>query len=300
MPLVGNSGQQVGDGSSVIQAGNDVIIGNSTSEIIQICELVVSSKMVSLKQEALMIAMDRAQEFGNRIANNIASQIDGKIESRLKDPDVQYAISQAVVQVATKGISEKNDLLQELIISKIRNEDEDQDLIIDLALEATKRTTSSELKLLGLIYYFRFCSKTLSDINITDIVNSEDDNINIQGITKQHCHQVFRTIYLDPAKDFDRITNGISTIKHVNIGMMEIKGLLNSGKVFSTSYFDIIKKRTGIDLSNSQEEFEKQFPELNSILKAFNIMTLQDLNSFTLSPVGSAIGHDYLKAKGFL
>ncbi|EFC1230567.1 hypothetical protein KQL91_002386 [Escherichia coli] len=299
MSLIGNSGQKVGDGSTAIQAGNDVVIGNTTSEIVTICELVVASKMSSLKEEAMMVAMERAQEFGTKVAMNIASNLDEKIENKLKDPDIQYAISQAVVQVATKGINEKNDLLQELIISKINNDDEDHDLIIDLALETTKRTTSSELKLLGLISYFRFCSKTFNNLNITQLLDSYNNGKEVIGFNKDACQQLFKVIYETPSIDFDKITGGTDTIKPIDTSMMEIKGLIQTDKHFATSYFDILEARTGIILSNNQQIFEENFPVLDTILKSFNIETLDKLNSIVLSPVGNVIGKDYLKARGF-
>ena len=300
MSLIGNSGQQVGDGSTAIQAGRDVLVGNSTTEIVTICELVVSSKMSSLKEEAMMIAMERAHDFGTKVALNLASQLDEKIESKLKDPDVQYAISQAVTQVATKGISEKNDLLQELIISKINNDDEDNDLLIDLALETTKRTTSSELKLLGLIFYFRFCSKTYNGIDITYLIQSDDEKNGSDGITKDKCRELFNLVYTNPAIDFDEITRGTGTIKKINPEIMSIKGLINSGMHYTLSYFKLLEKRTGVELSDSQEQFEKKFPEFSNILKSFGIDTLKDLNSIYLTPLGTLIARDYLRARKFV
>lgn len=300
MSLIGNSGQQVGDGSTAIQAGGDVLVGNSTNEIVTICELVVTSKMSSLKEEAMMIAMERAHEFGTKVALNLASQLDEKIESKLKDPDIQYAINQAVVQVATKGISEKNDLLQELIISKIKNEDEDDDLLLDLALETTKRTTSSELKLLGIVFYFRSCSKYYRDVNITNLVQSEDDIIGSDGVTKDEGRRIFHIVYTSPEVDLNRITSGTDSIKQINTEVMSLKGLINSDKHFTMSYFDLLEKRTGLKLSDSQDEFEKNFPELNKIIKSFGIDTLNEFNSITLTPLGNLIARDYLRARKFL
>ncbi|QIM43949.1 LPO_1073/Vpar_1526 family protein [Leclercia adecarboxylata] len=300
MSLIGNSGQKVGDGSTAIQAGGDVSLGNTTTEIVTICELVVSSKMSSLKEEAMMIAMERAHEFGTKVALNLSNKLDEKIESKLRDPDIQYAISQAVMQVATKGISEKNDLLQELIISKINNEDEDSDLLIDLALETAKRTTSSELKLLGLIFYFRKCTKAFHGVDITTLVQSDDDTVSIDGITKDTCWKIFNSVYTNPNIDFDRITSGTDSIKRVDIDIMSLKGLTLSDKHFRTSYFDLLEKRTGTKLSNSQIEFEKSFPELSYILNCFGINTLEEFNSIALSALGDVIAKDYLKARKFL
>lgn len=300
MPLFGNSGQQVGDGSTAIQADGDVTVGNSTTEIVTICELVVSSKMSSLKEEAMMIAMERAHEFGTKVALNLANQLDEKIEAKLKDPDIQYAINQAVVQVATKGISEKNDLLQELIISKIKNDDEDNDLLIDLALETTKRTTSSELKLLGIIYYFRSCYKYVGGVNITDLVQSDDDIVESDGVSKDECRGLFHIVYTSPEVDLNRITSGTDTIKQINTDLMSLKGLINSDKHFAMSYFTLLEKRTGLKLSDSQEEFEKTFPELNKIVLSFGIDTLYEFNCITLTPLGNLIARDYLRARKFL
>lgn len=300
MTLIGNSGQKIGDGSSAIQAGNDINIGNTTSEIVTICELVVASKMSSLKEEAMQVAMERAQEFGANIAINIASNLDSKIEAKLKDPDVQYAISQAVVQAATKGIKDKNDLLQELIISKINNDDEDNDLIIDLALETTKRTTSNELKLLALIYYFRSCRKIVDNEDIISIAEGEDNYNATATLNKSFCQNVLTVIYSNPMIDLDKITGGTNSIKPIDTGMMNIKGLIHDGKHFTLTYFELLEKRTGVKLSNDQGLFEENFKTLNHILKSFGIGSLEVLNSIVLSPVGTVMAHDFLKARKFL
>ncbi|EKN6174888.1 hypothetical protein DVQ67_21385, partial [Yersinia enterocolitica] len=72
MSLIDKSGQQVGSNSQALQVGGDLNIGNTTTEVISICELVVSKQMTAFKKEAFELAESRAREFGQQIANSLS------------------------------------------------------------------------------------------------------------------------------------------------------------------------------------------------------------------------------------
>lgn len=128
------SGQHVGDGSSSIQVAGDFTIGNTSTEVIAICELVVKSQMASLREDAFKVVDQRAREFGNQIAVKLSQHLDEKLATKLADPDIQYSMNQAVTQVARKGFDEKSELLKELIVTKIESDQEENSILIDQAL----------------------------------------------------------------------------------------------------------------------------------------------------------------------
>lgn len=112
----------MGDNSNAVQVAGDFNVGNTTTEVIAICNLVVSTQMAALRQEAQEEARLRATEFGSQIIEKLSSEVEDIVMEKLRDPDIQYAMNQSVIQVARKGLGAKSDLLKELIVSKIKKQ----------------------------------------------------------------------------------------------------------------------------------------------------------------------------------
>ncbi|OOQ48932.1 hypothetical protein A0O00_11190 [Proteus mirabilis] len=84
MSIIDKSGQHVGNNSSAIQVSGNATIGNSTTEVIEICKLVVMEKFSTLRKDAMNVAMQRAQEFAVNITERLSSELDSKIEKKIK------------------------------------------------------------------------------------------------------------------------------------------------------------------------------------------------------------------------
>lgn len=298
MSLFEKSGQSVGDNSSAIQVAGDAHFGNTTTEVMAICHLMVKSEMASLRQDAYALVEARAQEFGNQVAAKLSKDVDEKLRAKLADPDIQYSLNQAVVQVARKGFDAKSELLKELIVSKFEATEEEESLLLDHALDATQRLTTSEIKLMALIYYFRYCQKTFDGVDIQAVVESKTNHPSIPSLTLEFCHSVFRLVYIDFKIDFRRILSSLESINPVNKQMLEIKGCLSSVHTYDKHYLDILKERTGLVIE-SNESFEENFELLASILNAFSIKEIKDFDSYVLSPLGNLIAKNYLDAHNF-
>ncbi|OOQ48933.1 hypothetical protein A0O00_11195 [Proteus mirabilis] len=114
------------------------------------------------------------------------------MKKKLKDPDLQFAISEATAIVAKKGDKTKSELLQEIIVSKINNENEDTDLLLDHALEITKRLTSSEIKLLAFIYYHRQTGQLIDNKPVISIIEDYKNNVVHPTVTLERCYSLSR------------------------------------------------------------------------------------------------------------
>lgn len=301
------SGQHIGEGSSgtqvtgdLTQVTGDLNIGNTTTEVIAICQLVVSSQMSSLREDAFRVADQRAREFGNQIAVKLSEELDEKVATKLADPDVQYSINQAVTQVARKGFDEKSDLLKELIVSKIENDQEEDSILIDQALDATPRLTTNEIKLLAWIFYLRFNSKIANGVNITNLAVEKKTDFAVTGLTLQDNYKLHKILYSNFNAEFVRIIGEQFTLKHLNIEYLNIKGVLTLDSHYEKSYQELLGERTGHDNFESEESFLEEFPAFKLTLDAFGISTLSEFNSFVINPIGKVIAENYLKARGFL
>lgn len=294
------SGQHIGDGSCAIQVAGDFQIGNSSTEVIAICELVVKSQMASLREDAYKIVDERAREFGQQIAAKLSETVDQKVASKLADPDIQYSINQAVTQVARKGFDEKSELLKELIISKIEVDEEQESILIDQALDATPRLTTNEIKFLAWVYFLRSVTKIANGINITRLAEEKKTHFALTGFTLENNYKLHQDIYSDYNSDHIRFLGEHFTLKRLNMDMLDIKGVISSDKRYEVPYQELINKRTGFNGFASESSFFEVFPAIKLVLDSFGIKSLVELNSLVINPVGSMIAQNYLKARGFI
>lgn len=298
MNLFEKSGQSVGDNSSAIQVAGDAHFGNTTTEVMAICQFMVKSEMASLRADAYALVDSRAQEFGQQIAEKLSKDVDEKLRAKLADPDIQYTLNQAVVQVARKGFDAKSELLKELIVSKFKSTEEEENLILDHALDITQRLTTSEIKLLSLIYYFRYCHKTMHGLSITNIIERGAEGPPVEGLSLEVCFDIMSQVYNKYDLDYVKILSTLDSLKPVNKQMLVIKGCINSERNYEKNYIDLLKERTGIDITD-EESFKKSFKTLSSILERFSIKESKELNEYVLSPLGIVIAKNYLEAHHF-
>ncbi|EOK3812810.1 LPO_1073/Vpar_1526 family protein [Escherichia coli] len=294
------SGQHVGDGSTAIQVTGDAIIGNTTTEVVTICELVVQAQMASLKEEAYKLVNQRAIEFGNQIAAKLSSDLDHKLKEKLSDPDIQYSMNQAVTQVARKGFDEKSELLKELIVSKIQTEEEEDSIVIDHALEVTSKLTTNDIKFLSLIYYLRNINKIRNGINMTALAERNKTHFGLIGFTVEQNHSAHKEYYARYDIDYIKFLDKIESLRKINIDLLSLKGVIFTDKQYVTNYQDLLGKRTGITSFESDEMFFETFPALKLTLDAFGVSTINDFNSYVLNPIGDLIAQNFLRARNFL
>lgn len=298
MNLFEKSGQSVGDNSSAIQVTGDAHFGNTTTEVMAICQLMVKSEMASLREDAYALVDSRAREFGHQIAEKLSKDVDEKLRAKLADPDIQYTLNQAVVQVARKGFGTKSDVLKELIVKKIKSEEESEDLIIDQAIDTIQRLTTSEIKLISLIIYFRYTSKYLDGENLKEIIRSGKNSDISPDLTVEFCKKTFSAAYTNYSPDFAKVLGEIDSIKPVDTGMMQIKGCFLSGKHFTENFYDLLKGTSKID-DSPDSDFKRTFPLISDILSKFGIDSIQEFDQLVPSPVGHAVAENYLKCHGF-
>ncbi|MBS0917696.1 LPO_1073/Vpar_1526 family protein [Providencia rettgeri] len=299
MSIIDKSGQHVGDNSSAIQVAGNATIGNSTTEVMEICRLVVMERFSALREDAMNVAIQRAQEFAVKITERLNSELDDRIEKKLKDPDLQFAIGEATTIVAKKGDKTKSELLQEIIISKIHNENEETDLLLDQALEITKRLTTSEIKLLAIIFYFRKIIECIEGKSIYAIVEDYSNNIIHPTVTLETCYFVYKRRFELANPFLNRIINELSSIYPVNKDHLELKGCLCNGKSYSENSQHIISKYSGLTIE-SDEQFSTHFPYFKKIIDAFGFHSLSELDEVVPNELGTIIAQNFINAQGGL
>lgn len=297
MSIIDKSRQHVGDNSSAIQVAGNATIGNSTSEVIEICKLVIMKEFSSLREEAMSIAMQRAQEFATNIASRLSSEVDDKIRTKLKDPDIEFSIREATLIVAKKGCKTKSDLLQEIIVSKVSNENEETDLLLDHALEITKRLTTSEIKLLTLIYYIRMADVLINNESVNELIENYNDGILHTSITLDECYSINKKKFSLSFPPLKRIIVELASITPINPSHLELKGCLHSGKQYKSSLLELMSKKTGL-IIDSEEQFAEYFPDIKEIINTFGIESLSGFDKMIPNELGLIIARSFMSAQG--
>ena len=213
---------------------------------------------------------------------------------------MQYSINQAVIQVARKGFSEKSELLKELLVSKIKADEEEDNLLLDYALEVTQKLTTNEIKFLALIHYFRGVHKFRNDISLTELAEKNITHPAVPGLSVEQNHLQHKREYATYDLDYIRFLGDINSIKKTNKGILSIKGVIFSDSFYTTNYQSLLGNRVGIASFESDDDFFKHFPALENILNSFGINTLEDFNQIVTNDIGKIIAVNYLIAKGFL
>lgn len=297
MSIIGKSGQHVGNNSSAIQVAGNATIGNSTSEVIEICKLVIMKEFSSLREEAMSIAMQRAQEFATNIASRLSSEVDDKIRTKLKDPDIEFSIREATLIVAKKGCKTKSDLLQEIIVSKVSNENEETDLLLDHALEITKRLTTSEIKLLAFINYIRVSNLSIDNESVDKLIENYNDGILHPSITLDKAYSLNKKKLSLSFPLLKRIIAELASISPINLSHLELKGCLHSDRKYKTSLLEFISKKTGV-IIDSEEQIAEYFPDIKEIINTFGIESLSEFDKITPNELGSIIARSFMSAQG--
>lgn len=298
MNLFEKSGQSVGDNSSAIQVTGDAHFGNTTTEVMAICQLMVKSEMASLREDAYALVDSRAQEFGHQIAEKLSKDVDEQLRAKLADPDIQFTLNQAVVQVARKGFDAKSELLKELIVTKIESDQDDESILIDQALDTTSRLTTNDIKFLAFVYFLRSVTKVIGSINITRLAEEKRTHFSLPNLSLEANYMTHKLMYAVYETDYIKFLGEHFNLKRINKPLLEIKGVFFPDKSYKINYLELLSKRTGYDTFTSDASFYEAFPATKLVLDSFGISTLTELNSLVINPVGSIIAENYLKARG--
>jgi hypothetical protein len=155
--LGSNQEQQVGEGSTAIQAQGDIKIeyhGPSVTEIKELCLLFLRDNFPKLKEEAIKAAEDNVRDFASLLENKILQQSETIVLDKFKDPDVQAAINDAVQASARKGKKANPELLVNLISERASVSQSDyKDIVISEAILIAPKLTKEQIAYLSFIHF---------------------------------------------------------------------------------------------------------------------------------------------------
>lgn len=277
--------QEVSENSIAIQAGRDLNIGLSYRDVKEICVDLIEANYPILREEARQISMRYVEEFGGKFFERLQSENSEITQEKLKDPDVQAAITTSVVHVARMTEKSHQEVLCELLVEKFKNNEDEKNLLLNDAIEVMTKITKNQLLFLVLINSLRtvYCS-----IKVNGVHKLDPD-------TSVHFNYYENKIY-------EIIGEDIYKIDEFQLGY---KGLViaNGLHSYSTSLNKFLSEKTGTSISDYNVEMEMQdddifcstFPKLSRIIRKFGFKKIKELDRLPITPLAEVIADAYLK-----
>jgi|GEM_PF-5660239 len=153
-----------------------IIINNngvSAADVITIAESIFQQNFPKFQEIARVEVAKNKALFIDDLQKNILAKLDPGLYQRFEDPDIQYALLEALRITARKQNAQKREILSNLIIERVKRDGIDLDEIIYLeAIKKIALLTSEQIKTLislDIITSLAFDCNTKSQLNDSKI-----------------------------------------------------------------------------------------------------------------------------------
>jgi hypothetical protein len=267
--------QVAGDGALAVQSSGNVTIinnlGKSESEIREMCEQFVSENFPKLRQEARIAAEEAARNFGERIISQVSENFDNIVLEKLRHPDVQATINDAVLATARRGENASPNILSKLIVERLsKNTTSFTDIVLSEAVKVVPLLTPEQIAYISFVHFVQSVKFTVVYFSSLETIAKNVEQVISSGYNLSIAQQ--RHI---------EYTGACSIINIVSSDHFESQ--LNSYREFGIENGDEFK-----------DKLDRQAPTLKKILVQAN---LDNLSRCSLTSVGQAIAITNLSQK---
>lgn len=261
--------QNVNRSENVVQVAGNVEINNryglAVHEVKELTKIFMRENFPVLRAEAIAAAQANVQQFLHEFEGKLAQNI-GRIDpNRLKDPDIQSSINDAVLETAKKGHRSNSDILADLVIERLNIRTNDYvSLVVSEAIKVVPRLTPEQIGFMTLVLFMN-STKVTTAASLADILPLAsavlETSQNSFGLSEsQKSHLEFA---------------GCASILQL---------LSNSAYSIWKANYDFLKDIPDEELKKT---IERDFPVLHQLAKAFDD---NKLGQISLTSVGKVIG----------
>jgi hypothetical protein len=260
-----NQKQEVSKGSTAIQAGGNVTVGVSYSEVKEIVYDLFKQNFPELVFEANKQAQKNLEKYEEILEEAIKRKFEEIDFSKFKDPNTQYLLNSSINQAARKGDTIDLGLLSETLVATLGKENtEILNIVSEQALETLPKLTSDQIKVITLVQYLIHCSVQ----GIPSIAEAEKNNSIIYEMTKGIPENIYSHLnYM--------ASLGILTINH----FQDINPYSAIQRQYESLYKNKSEEEIKIDVENNSP----------SLAKMASIYEKQELRVANLTPVATLI-----------
>jgi hypothetical protein len=159
--MISHQGQQADGQALALQAGRDVNIGLSYSDVKEIALDVYRANFYQLAGLARQEAATRAEEITEAFLNKLERENPDGF-SQANEPGFQYALYTAQKEHARSGNKNLGDLLVDLLVDRTKQQHRDfLQIVLDESLSTAPKLTDSQLASLAAVFFLRYTQNKL-------------------------------------------------------------------------------------------------------------------------------------------
>lgn len=155
--------QTVGDNSTVVQGGGDVVVnmGLSYIDARNIAQDVAKATFIELSGQAKETMSARVEEITDRVLSKLAREYPEGL-NKATDPDFQYSLLSVQKEYGKSGDEELGNLLVDLLVDRSKeNERSFLQIVLNESLITAPKLTKNHLASLTLLFLFKYTSNQL-------------------------------------------------------------------------------------------------------------------------------------------
>lgn len=264
--------QDIGENAVALQAGRDLHVGMSFSEVRELVHLFLRDNFPKLRDEARTVAEEQVKEMLRIFELRLSVLADKLDPARFREPDVQAAINDAVIASARRGSDANPEILCALIAERVSaTPSKFKDMVVSEAVQVVPRLTATQIKLLVLVLVVRHFEPSKNEHTLTLY----------EGLAQ------LATPLLDDAMD-ELSPVQISHIRYT--GALEISGGAFAFDIFE--HLNALNPHLGFEKSNHfKEKIMRASPAFFKLIERHDE---RRLGMFSLTSVGRAIALAHL------
>ena len=260
-----NQKQNVKDSSTAIQAGGNINIGLSYSDVKEIVFDLFKSNFPNLIEEAKSKAEKNLIEYSKKLEESIKLKINEIDINKFKEPNVQYLLNKSINQASRKGGEINFDHLTEALLTSLGNNNNDLlNIVSEQVLDTLPKITSQQISIITIIQFFMEMEST----DVSEISDTEP---------------LSRLVW--------NLTSNLPENIDIHLTYLDSLGIIIKNQFQISNPYEIIKnKHQNIFHSKSLQQVEEivkiKAPDLNKIAQQIE---LKKLGIIKLTPAGMLI-----------
>jgi len=256
--------QEVGNGALALQAGGDIKIGMSFTEVEHLFTVLFENNFPKLQEVAARTAQDNVVKFVDGLKEIFVANSSRIDLNKIADPDVQYMFNGIIEASARKGCKVNPELLSELVVQRLSNDStEIMNIVCSEAAGVISKLSKEQIALMTLCQF-------VSNVTFTEfnhVLRFEPFGILIEPL-------------VNPCKGISETSIEFLTYA----GILSISTILGSDIYASIGrYYKFLNGKSETDV---KQEFERFAPVYNRIIDLYNTYKVYQMS---LTAVGKMI-----------
>ena len=256
--------QKVGENGVALQAGGDISVGMSYTEVKDLVFLLFEQNFPKLAESAAEKALQNIKEYIGNLENRLHEDANKVDFSKFSDPNIQYLLNSTIQNYARKGNSINMDFLMDAFLLVLREKSTSiLNIVSEQLISVLPKITKDCVDVLTVLYYVRYYRQNgISSMEV------------LEPISKK--------IY--DSLSFDKECSNFI------VPYLESLGVTASTIFASTPYRDLADQYKDFSSSKSDDEWKKliqmSFPYLLKIIERYESWHLE---TTYLNPMGELL-----------